>query len=128
MSISKKKRATSESRRVVAKAPIKDVLEKQMLFDLEKKLSLNVGSFLVLTEEGDPTQIALAHQKAKTDFLKFAPEMHRIAELLGGDILFSVSEYLDSVDTVLHTAGFLDEEKIAQCFHKTQKLEATLKQ
>jgi hypothetical protein len=103
------------------------MLEKQMLFDLEKKISLNVGSFLVLTEEGDPTQIALAHQKAKSDFLKFGPEMHQIAEKIGGDLLFTVSEYLESIDIVLHTSGFLDDDQISQCFRKTQKLEAQLK-
>ena len=114
-------------RKNISRANIKDVLEKQMLVDLEKKISLHVGSFLVLSEEGDPTQIALAHQKAKSDFMKFGPEMHRIAEQLGGDILHVVSEYLESIDVVLHTTAFLDDEKISQCFYKTQKLEAKLK-
>src|SRR4051812_30970998 len=99
----KKKQSISYPRKLSQKEPLKDVLEKQMLVDLEKKISLHVGSFLVLTEEGDPTQIALAHQRAKSDFMKFGPEMHRLAQELGGEILYIVSEYLESVDTVLHT-------------------------
>ena len=123
----KKKQAISYPKKISQKEPIKNVLEKQMLVDLEKKISLHVGSFLVLAEEGNPTQIALAHQRAKSDFMKFGPEMHRLAQELGGEILYIVSEYLESVDTVLHTAEFLDDEKVSQCFRTTQKLEARLK-
>ncbi len=127
MATQKKKQSTEFRRKASQKEPIKDVLEKQMLVDLEKKINLHVGSFLVLTEEGDPTQIALAHQRAKSDFMKFGPEMHRLAQELGGEILYIVSEYLESIDTVLHTADFLDDEKVSHCFRTTQKLEARLK-
>ena len=105
---------------------IENVLEKQMIVDLEKRISIHVGQFLVLTEEGDPTQIALAHQKAKSEFLKFAPEMSRLALRLGGEISYVVADFLDSVDVVLHN-DFLDEEKISRCFHTTQRLQAELK-
>lgn len=127
MAIRKKKISQMEHKKSLIKQPVQDVLEKQMLVDLEKRISLNVGSFLVLSEEGDPTQIALAHQKAKSDFLKFGPEMHRLAQQLGGEILYTVSEYLDSIDTVLHTAEYLDDEKISRCFRTTQKLGRVLK-
>ncbi len=104
-----------------------NVLEKQMIVDLEKRISLQVGQYLVLTEEGDPTQIALSHQKAKSEFLKYAPEMSRLALHLGGEISFVVAEFLDSVDVVLHNE-LLDEDKISRCFHTTQRLQAELKQ
>lgn len=105
----------------------KGVLEKQMLNDLEKRISLNVGSFLVLTEEGEPTQIALAHQKAKSELIKFGPEMHKIAEKIGGTLPQMVDDYLESVDNLLHSgSGWIDEETISRCFHTTQKLESEL--
>ena len=106
---------------------IENQLEKQMLFDLEKRISLNVGNYLVLSEEGDPTQIALAHQKAKSEFMKFGPEMSRLARDMGGEVLIVVADFLESIDIVLHCNGMLDEDKISKCFYTTQKLEAELK-
>lgn len=129
MSISRKKGAQPYSKKIAHPKvkKVENILEKQMLVDLEKRISLNVGQFLVLTEEGDPTQIALAHQKAKSDFLKFAPEMSRIALHLGGDISHVVADFLDSVDVVLHSSELLDEEKVSRCFHTTARLQAELK-
>jgi predicted methyltransferase len=128
MTISRKKEPLNYPKKISQQKhkKIENVLEKQMLVDLEKRISLNVGSYLVLTEEGDPTQIALAHQKAKSEFLKFAPEMSRLALHLGGEISYVVADFLDSVDVVLHN-DLLDEDKIARCFHTTQRLQAELK-
>ncbi len=106
---------------------IENSLEKQMLSDLEKQISLFVGNYLVLSEEGNPTQIALAHQKASTEFLKFGPEMERLARDMGGEVLAATADFLSSIDIILHCNGMLDEEKISQCFHSTQKLAAHLK-
>lgn len=130
MVISRKKKSAHYHPKKITHAKLKKIvhpLEKQMLGDLEKLISLNVGQFLVLTEEGEPTQIALAHQKAKSDFLKYAPEMSRIALHLGGEISEVVADFLDSVDVVLHSAEFLDEDKVARCFHTTSRLQAHLK-
>jgi predicted methyltransferase len=129
MTISRKKEPLNYPKKISQQKTkkVENVLEKQMLIDLEKRISLNVGSYLVLTEEGDPTQIALAHQKAKSEFLKFAPEMSRLALHLGGEISYVVADFLDSVDVVLHN-DLLDEDKIARCFHTTQRLQAELKQ
>jgi hypothetical protein len=129
MSISRKKESPNYPKKIPQQKVknVENALEKQMLVDLEKRISLNVGQFLVLTEEGDPTQIALAHQRAKSEFLKFAPEMSRIALHLGGEISNVVADFLDSVDVVLHNE-FLDEEKVTRCFHTTQRLQSELKQ
>jgi hypothetical protein len=129
MSISRKKGPTNYPKKTtqIKAKKIENALEKQMLVDLEKQISLNVGQYLVLTEEGDPTQIALAHQRAKSEFLKFAPEMSRIALHLGNEISYVVADFLDSVDVVLHN-DFLDEEKVSRCFHTTQRLQSELKQ
>ncbi len=129
MSISRKKAPKNYPKKIPQQKAkkIENALEKQMLVDLEKRISLNVGQYLVLTEEGDPTQIALAHQRAKSEFLKFAPEMSRIALQLGNEISYVVADFLDSVDVVLHN-DFLDEEKVSRCFHTTQRLQSELKQ
>ena len=129
MAISRKKSSSNYVKKAAQpKAKrAENLLEKQMLGDLEKRISMNVGSFLVLTEEGDPTQIALAHQKAKSEFLKFGPEMYKIADRLGGQISYVVADFLESIDVVLHSSEFLDEEKISNCFYTTQRLQQELK-
>jgi predicted methyltransferase len=128
MTISRKKETSNYPKKISQQKSkkVENILEKQMLTDLEKRISINVGSYLVLTEEGDPTQIALAHQKAKSEFLKFAPEMSRLALHLGGEISYVVADFLDSVDVVLHN-DLLDEDKISRCFHTTQRLQSELK-
>lgn len=128
MPISRKK-APSNYPKKISQHKIKkkeNALEKQMLIDLEREISLHVGQFLVLTEEGDTTQIALAHQKAKSEFLKHASEMSRLALQLGGEIGQVVVDFLDSVDNVLHNP-MLDEEKVSRCFQTSQRLQAELK-
>lgn len=129
MSISRKKEPSNYPKKISQQKhkKIEHALEKQMLVDLEKLISLNVGQYLVLTEEGDPTQIALAHQRAKNEFNKFAPEMAKIAAHLNGEISYFVADFLDSVDIVLHNE-LLDDDKISRCFHTTQRLQAELKQ
>jgi hypothetical protein len=128
MGISKKR--VKSSSRPNKKAPEFDMptIEKQMLCDLEKRISLHVGNFLVLTEEGEPTQIALAHQKAKSELLKFGPEMNKIATHLGGTLPNAVQDFLESMDSVLHASmGWIDDELLSLCFHTTQKLQSELK-
>ncbi len=123
----KKKTIKYDKNTIIQPIKMENYLKKQMLEDLEKRISLNVGNFLVLSEEGDPTQIALAHQKAKSEFLKFGPEMHKIAQTIGGNLQYAVADFLDSIDIVLHCAEFLDDDKISRCFHTTQTLEAELR-
>lgn len=100
--------------------------EMELLERIEQRLTLDVDSFLVLSEEGDPTQVALAFQKAKNEYSKCATEMKRIAEQVGGDIPVFVDNYLDSVNILLHGQGVLDEDLIVHCADNSAKLKAEL--
>ena len=103
-------------------------IEKQKIIDLQHRLSASVGDFLVLLNEGNSQQIEHAKAKAKSDFLKYAPEMQHTAESLGGKFYRAVEDFLESIDMILHSApGWIDEEKIARCYDSTQKLEKELK-
>jgi hypothetical protein len=102
-------------------------LHKQALHDLKHKISSDVGSLIVLYEEGNPTQITEAQQKAKSDFLKHASEMQKIAQKMGDRFLRAVRDYLDSVDMIVHSSSnWLDEAKINHCYTMTEKLEKEL--
>ncbi len=99
-------------------------LYKQSLHDLKHKISANVGSLIVLFEEGNPNQITSAQQKAKSNFLKHASEMQKIAQKMGDRYTRAVRDYLESVDRVVHSnAEWLDEAKINNCYTMTEKLE-----
>lgn len=103
-------------------------LFKQSLTDLKHKISSDVGSLIVLFEEGNPKQITEAQQRAKSDFLKHSSEMQKIAQKMGDRYLRAVRDYLDSVDMIVHSsAAWLDEAKIRNCYTMTEKLEKELK-
>lgn len=100
------------------------VLNKQQLHDLELKLSTDINSFLVLNEEGSATQAEHAKQKAKSDLLKFGPDMKKISQEIGGNLPQAVDSFLNSIDIIVHAhAGFLDEQKISECYRATEMLE-----
>ena len=101
--------------------------EKQMLRDLKHKISSDIGKLLVFIEEGNTEQASLAMQQAKNDFLKHSVEMQKIAQKLGDRYVGAVRDYLDSIDTIVHSqAAWIDEAKIRHCQMMTQKLEKEL--
>ena len=94
---------------------------------LEQRISIELNNFLVLSEEGDPTQIAFALCKAKREFVTLAPEMHRISEKIGGDLPYYVADYIESVDSILHSHELIDEETINSCLSHRAKLKEELR-
>ncbi len=103
-------------------------MERQRLMDLEHRLSADIGSFLVLLEQGTPHQIAEASQKARSDFMKVGSDMQKLATEIGGTLPKHVSEFLASIDHILHTGiNWLDQNKINACYAATQKLENALR-
>lgn len=100
---------------------------KQTLHDLKHKMSSDVGALIVFFEEGNLNQMASAQQKAKSDFLKHAFEMQKIAQKMGERYLRAVRDYLDSIDLILHSSSeWLDESKIRNCYTMAEKLEKEL--
>ena len=108
------------------RVPGKNLL-RQQLKDLQHRVQMQVGSFLVLAEEGSIEQVALAQSHAKSALLKFGPDMHKLAQTLGDPFPALIDDYLDSVDSLLHSpARLLDEAKIHRCYDATQALENKL--
>jgi tRNA(Leu) C34 or U34 (ribose-2'-O)-methylase TrmL len=102
-------------------------LHKQTLHDLQHKISSDIGSLIVLLEEGNSQQIAVVQQRAKSDYLKHGSEMQKLAQQMGDRFVRAVRDYLDSVDIIVHSSTeWLDEAKIKHCFAMTSKLEKEL--
>jgi hypothetical protein len=103
-------------------------LVRQQLTDLEHKISADVSALLVLFSEGSSQQIAHALQNTKNELIKFTPEMQKLAYNLGGNFPKAVHDFLDSIDSIAHSAaGWIDEAKITRCYNATQKLQNELK-
>lgn len=99
-------------------------LNKQQLHDLELKLSTDINSYLVLNEEGSAQQAEHARVKAKSDLLKFGPDMKKISQEIGGNLPVAVDSFLSSIDSIVHAHnGFLDEQRISDCYKATENLE-----
>ncbi len=102
-------------------------LYKQSLHDLKHKISSDIGSLIVLVEQGNQDQITSAQQKAKSDFLKHSSEMQKIAQKMGEKYARAVRDYLDSVDTIVHSdPQWLDTAKINHCYTMSERLEREL--
>lgn len=100
---------------------------KTELHDLERRISMRVGQFLILVEEGSHIQIIESQQKAISEVLKIGGDMEKLAEQIGGSFPLFVHEFLDKIDILLHTApNYIDAAKITQCFNATQKLEKAI--
>jgi len=103
-------------------------LQKQQLCDWQHMLSSDIGSIIVLIEEGKKEQVEQARLKAKSDFIKFGPEMQKLASAMGEKFAKAVREYLDSLDSIIHsTPSWMDDEKIKHCYTVTEKLEKEIR-
>ena len=112
-----------------AKRPkISPKVQKQQLHDLEHLLSLDVGKFLVLNEEGTQKQWEQAKQKAHSDLLKFKGEMEQLAKEMGEPFPQAVHDFIASVNQVLDSAdNWVDQAVVNEHYQTKEKLEKRLK-
>jgi hypothetical protein len=102
-------------------------IHKQAIHDIKHRLSSDLGTLLMLLKDGNKDQIVQAQEKVKSDFLKHFEEMQQIAQRMGGKYIKVVREYLDSVDTIVHTSTeWVDDAKIRQCYVASEKLDREL--
>lgn len=77
-------------------------LQKQQLIDFEHLLNMDLGSFLILAEEGTEKQVQQAKIKMRSHFLKYSGEMEKIARDVGGNHYELVRTYLQSLNRIVH--------------------------
>lgn len=98
--------------------------QKQQLLDLQRQITQDIGSLIVLIEEGNQEQIIAAKNKAKSDFLKHGPELRQVAQELGGRFPKKAEEFLKSVDDIVHSAlNAIDESVVKEYFDSNIRLE-----
>lgn len=114
-------------RHMLKAKPTRAVL-RQQIKDAKRRISIYLGNYLVLLEEGTQQQIALAKQKAKNEVLKIGPELEKLGQSLGEKYALLVHSFLDSIDSILYeSAKWIDEAKTTAYFSAEQKLEKSLK-
>ncbi len=102
-------------------------IQKQALKDLEHHLKTSVSALLLCVEQGNTQQFESEKLKLKSDYLKHSNEMQKIAQEMGERTTRAVKDFLDSVDTIVHSeAKWIDEDKIRHCYTATQVLEKEL--
>lgn len=111
-------------------ASLENQQEKQTLQKIHQHLRFHLEYYLILTEMGNPIQIALAQQEAKIEFLKFGGQMLKIARELNESLEHledPVADFLESIEMILECQDFLNEEKISECLLFSQRLDHCLK-
>ncbi len=113
--------------RRMRKAKPPRALMRQQMNDEKRRLTMHIGNYLVLLEEGTPEQISLAKQKARSELLKLGPEMEKLAADMGEKYSVLLREFLDSTEGILYSAtGWIDEAKITLYFNAEQKFEKAI--
>ncbi len=101
-------------------------LKKQQLLDFEYLIGMDIGSFLVLIEEGADQQIEASRLKARSHLLKYGEEMRKLAQELGSDILLAVDQFIKSADDLIHAGKLIDPALVNHHYKITEQLENKL--
>ncbi len=102
-------------------------LQKQQLGDFEHLLNLDLGSLLVLNEEGTGKQIEQARQKLRSDLLKYGSDMKKLAGDMGEDYSETVDEFITSASTILSAVENVDPSTVKDHHKITEFLEKMVK-
>ncbi len=102
-------------------------LMRQEMSDEKRRISMHIGNFLVLLEEGTTEQAAMAKQKARNELLKIGPAMEKLAMDMGEKYTVLLREFLTSIEGILYAAsGFVDGAKITNYYNAEQKFEKAI--
>lgn len=91
------------------------LIQKRQLQDFEHLLDMNVGTFLVLAEEGTLKQVENARAKMRSNLLKYGAEMEAIGRDLGEGFPEYIRNYLKTMNQIVQNSGStIDPEIINQ--------------
>jgi len=102
-------------------------LKKQQLGDFEHFLNLDLGSLLVLNEEGTKKQIEKAREKLNSDLKKHGEEMKKLATEMGEDYSETVDDFIKSAGEILSYIENIDPSQVKDHHKISEFLEKMLK-
>jgi len=119
-------RKTQPLRRMKKGKPPRSLMRQQMI-DEKRRISMHIGNFLVLLEEGTAEQAALAKQKARSEIHKVGPELEKIAAEYGDKYVDLVADFIDAAEGIIYSASeWIDQAIITRYFSSEQKLEKAI--
>ncbi len=80
-------------------------IQKRQLKDFEHLLDMDLGSFLILVEEGTPKQIQQARAKIRSNLLRYGSDMEAIGRDLGEGFPEYIRNYLKIMNDVVQNSG-----------------------
>lgn len=100
---------------------------KTTLLDLERKISQDLGALILFIEQKETLKISSLQLRLRADVHKHADQMAEAAKPLGPKAVAAVRQFLDSLNSVLHTKPeFIDPALLHTCYAKQQELEKIL--
>lgn len=81
------------------------LMQKRQLQDFEHLLDMNVGTFLILAEEGTLKQVENARAKMRSNLLKYGSEMEAIGRDLGEGFPEYIRNYLKTMNQIVQNSG-----------------------
>jgi hypothetical protein len=98
-------------------------IQKRQLQDFEHLLDMDLGTFLVLFEEGTPKQIQQARSKMRSDLLKYGSDMEAIGRDLGEGFPEYIRNYLKTMNHIIqNSASTIDPEVLNEYRKQAQIL------
>ncbi len=89
---------------------------------------MDLGSFLVLNEEGKENQVKEARAKLRSHLLKYGDEMRKEAEKMGGDTAELVQKFIESIESILDHMPAIDPAQLSDHHKLSLFLETLVKQ
>lgn len=93
-------------------------LQKRQLQDFEHMLNMDLGSFLILSEEGTVKQIAAARAKMRSDLLKYGSDMEAIGRDLGEGFPEYIRNYLKTMSLIVQNSSSTIDPQMLNEFRK----------
>ncbi len=103
------------------------LIPKQMLLDLHRRISAEVGALILCIEQREIPRVSALQLQLRSDFQKHKDEMTKAAEILGTSTVHAVRQFLNTVDKLLHTQPeLIDPATVHDCYTTREELEKLL--
>lgn len=97
-------------------------IQKRQLQDFEHLLDMDLGTFLVLFEEGTTKQIEQARSKMRSDLLKYGSDMEAIGRDLGEGFPEYIRNYLKTMNHIIQNSASTIDPDILNEYRKQAQI------
>lgn len=107
--------------------PSDEELKLQQIKDFERLLNMDLGSYLILNEEGKENQIKEAREKLRSHLHKYGEEMEKLTKDMDPQTAELVKNFTKSLETILDHMPNIDPKDLNMHHNFTTYLETLIK-